>query len=73
MKIESFVRKPYDVVSRDQALARAQIQEDEDSRILEAMDDLFNDPPCETCSAPRTSEGADAGCAHCVVRDVMIR
>lgn len=72
VKIISFTRRPFDMVSRDQSVARAQIQADEDTKMLDALDALANDPPCAVCKAERTSEGAKAGCDHCIVREVMI-
>lgn len=65
-------RKPMEVVGLDQWVARAQAQVDEDRKVLDAIDAIVTDPPCGVCKAPRTSEGAKAGCGHCVVREVMI-
>jgi hypothetical protein len=65
----NFVRKPFDILSRDQSVARAQIQADEDRKIFDVMDELF-DPTCKVCRR-KASVGAADGCPHCSMWEVM--
>jgi len=65
----SVVKKPFDIVSRDQSLARAQIQAAEDEEIFKRLDEL-SDPVCKDCEE-RASVGAKNGCPHCSMWEVM--
>ncbi len=72
MKIGSVIRRPFDVVKRQNSILMAQIQAAEDKAIFDILDATGGDPWCEECKRA-TSQGAEEGCHHCVVREVMIK
>jgi len=52
----------------DEVRLALEIMDEEDEEIGVLLDELAD--TCESCCR-RTKDGADAGCVHCIARDVM--